>query len=331
MYTLIVYLYNVSFLLMYIRVVNTCSYTYKMTNMRIFYYILTLYVVWTVEATFAFGYDISRSGVGVSTVDLGYFFVRILLFAMGGISYVHIIQDALEAPVRWFYYLPVVSVVVINVVLLFGEDYTYMVPLGNSAKMLCTIVIGIIYLVQWHRKEEQNLPDGRWIAALTIVFMLVANLEQWYRVCVSGRFFLSSARNMVNITEDAYTVVMIVIILWYAKKEREKSKSKIIEEMVQNRMNEYLLRAEEYKESDKERQIVGFCRFYALTERETEILRMVLNGSSNQDIADELYITVGTVKTHIHSIFVKMNVERRSQLMKVFIDYVPQKEQSKNG
>lgn len=71
---------------------------------------------------------------------------------------------------------------------------------------------------------------------------------------------MSSARNMVNITEDAYTVVMIVIILWYAKKEREKSQSKIIEEMVHNRMNEYLLQAEEHKESGKEQQIEGYCR-----------------------------------------------------------------------
>lgn len=48
-----------------------------------------------------------------------------------------------------------------------------------------------------------------------------------------------------------------------------------------------------------------------LTDRESEILELIADGLTNQDIADELTIEVGTVKNHIHSIFEKLNLSNR--------------------
>ncbi|MBX3011449.1 MAG: response regulator transcription factor [Caldilineaceae bacterium] len=48
-----------------------------------------------------------------------------------------------------------------------------------------------------------------------------------------------------------------------------------------------------------------------LTEREREILNLIATGLTNQAIADQLFIEVGTVKNHIHSIFDKLNVSSR--------------------
>lgn len=48
-----------------------------------------------------------------------------------------------------------------------------------------------------------------------------------------------------------------------------------------------------------------------LTEREREILNLVAQGMTNQEIAVQLVIEVGTVKNHIHSIFDKLNVSSR--------------------
>ena len=59
---------------------------------------------------------------------------------------------------------------------------------------------------------------------------------------------------------------------------------------------------------------------YDLTDRETEILKLILEGKSNQEIGEELYITVGTVKAHVHSIFGKLDVSRRSQLISRFME-----------
>lgn len=50
-----------------------------------------------------------------------------------------------------------------------------------------------------------------------------------------------------------------------------------------------------------------------LTTRELEILDLIVAGGSNADIAGKLYITVGTVKTHVRNILSKLCVDDRTQ------------------
>ncbi|GAA0377887.1 response regulator transcription factor [Bacillus horti] len=50
-----------------------------------------------------------------------------------------------------------------------------------------------------------------------------------------------------------------------------------------------------------------------LTPRELEILCLIADGKTNQDISDELYIAVKTVKTHITNILSKLEVDDRTQ------------------
>ncbi len=52
-----------------------------------------------------------------------------------------------------------------------------------------------------------------------------------------------------------------------------------------------------------------------LTERESDILRLVAKGYSNKSIARELGITISTVKTHLRNIFRKLDVEDRAQVI----------------
>ena len=50
-----------------------------------------------------------------------------------------------------------------------------------------------------------------------------------------------------------------------------------------------------------------------LTNRETEVLHLIAEGLSNQEIADALYITLKTVKTHVSNILSKLEVSDRTQ------------------
>lgn len=50
-----------------------------------------------------------------------------------------------------------------------------------------------------------------------------------------------------------------------------------------------------------------------LTNRENEILLLIAQGNSNQEIADQLFITLKTVKTHVSNILAKLDVEDRTQ------------------
>jgi LuxR family transcriptional regulator, maltose regulon positive regulatory protein len=50
-----------------------------------------------------------------------------------------------------------------------------------------------------------------------------------------------------------------------------------------------------------------------LSERELEVLRLLEAGLSNRQIADSLVVALGTIKTHVHNIYGKLGVERRTQ------------------
>jgi DNA-binding NarL/FixJ family response regulator len=51
----------------------------------------------------------------------------------------------------------------------------------------------------------------------------------------------------------------------------------------------------------------------ALTERETEVLSLMASGRSNKEIAAKLFISEATVKSHVKSIFAKLNVVSRTE------------------
>jgi two-component system, NarL family, response regulator len=50
-----------------------------------------------------------------------------------------------------------------------------------------------------------------------------------------------------------------------------------------------------------------------LTKRELEVLTLIANGKTNQQIAQVLFITPGTVRVHVHTILQKLNVSDRTQ------------------
>jgi DNA-binding NarL/FixJ family response regulator len=58
-----------------------------------------------------------------------------------------------------------------------------------------------------------------------------------------------------------------------------------------------------------------------LNEREHEILQLIAMGLSNQEIADQLFLALPTIKTHISNLYVKLNVKSRTQAIKQAREY----------
>ena len=68
-------------------------------------------------------------------------------------------------------------------------------------------------------------------------------------------------------------------------------------------------------ESKKDLSLEEFYKYFEVSPRETDIIREICKGLSNQEISDKLFISLQTVKDHTHRIYIKTNVKSRVQLM----------------
>lgn len=82
-------------------------------------------------------------------------------------------------------------------------------------------------------------------------------------------------------------------------------------------LNLYLSKTSEMevdKEGDYETRFSRFVEKHEISKRESEVVRLISQGYSNQEISDALFISLQTVKDHTHRIFVKTGVRNRVQL-----------------
>lgn len=76
--------------------------------------------------------------------------------------------------------------------------------------------------------------------------------------------------------------------------------------------------AAEREAEDREQQIQRELQQYNLTQREQQVANLLLQGSSYEQIAEELYISKYTVKRHAHNLYQKVGVSAKVDLIKKF-------------
>lgn len=59
------------------------------------------------------------------------------------------------------------------------------------------------------------------------------------------------------------------------------------------------------------------CKKYGITKREREIMDCICEGKTNQQIADELFLSLQTVKDHTHRIYSKIGINSRMKLVQL--------------
>ena len=78
-------------------------------------------------------------------------------------------------------------------------------------------------------------------------------------------------------------------------------------------------------EVSSEEKMLRFCVQYELSPREREILRFILDGKTNCEIADSLFISENTVKYHVRNILKKTNCRNRNEIVTSFAGEETQK------
>lgn len=115
---------------------------------------------------------------------------------------------------------------------------------------------------------------------------------------------------LLNHAYELYLLFIALIFtglgIWLALKLM-KPKTKIETVIVEKPVYEKQYSAEELLAIETEKQKVG------LSSRELEVLQLMAQGLSNQEIADRLFLSLPTIKTHTSNLFFKLDVKRRTQ------------------
>ncbi len=110
-------------------------------------------------------------------------------------------------------------------------------------------------------------------------------------------------------------LILAAVFMFYQLKQKQ---NKI--EMMRMRMkiNEYIMQSNHSAENDKQQKnpVIYNSDQYDLTEKEKEVLLLISKGFTNKEIADKLFVSVNTVKTHTKNIYIKMDVRNRTEAAK---------------
>ena len=65
----------------------------------------------------------------------------------------------------------------------------------------------------------------------------------------------------------------------------------------------------------EEKSLLKAVEDFSLSEREADVLRLIADGRSNNDISEQIHVSLSTVKKHVYNIFNKAGVNSRAQLI----------------
>jgi len=130
--------------------------------------------------------------------------------------------------------------------------------------------------------------------SISLAFLLF--LLKWLEL----RFIIY--RHSFEIYIGAIALLFTTLGIWLALKlSKPKVKTVVIEKEV------YLSRRENFTPN------TSLISQFELSKRELEILSLMAEGHSNEEIAKTIFISLSTVKTHNQNIFAKLDVKRRTQ------------------
>lgn len=136
-------------------------------------------------------------------------------------------------------------------------------------------------------KNKQILVYG---VSLALLLLLLKWLE-WHFVIIQHSF---------DIYAGAIAVLFTALGIWVATKLISPKVTTVVIEKPVYTNGGFVL-----NESELER--------LRLSSREMEVLQLMANGLSNQQIAEKLFVSLNTIKTHSSNLFMKLEVERRTQ------------------
>ena len=172
-----------------------------------------------------------------------------------------------------------------NNIIWFKTGYKF-AAFWNATAFTCAIVLGYWYLARVWNTEKRTFTIGLLVFAsvgyLESIINFFSNIGTSFAVLTNERGFIYS-----SIPYVLYGIFLII----------------------------YFLRFPIPAPATNEEPSKDFLSKYGITDREQEIILKVIQGKSNEEIAQELVISLATVKTHLHNIYKKIGIDSRYDLL----------------
>jgi DNA-binding NarL/FixJ family response regulator len=145
-----------------------------------------------------------------------------------------------------------------------------------------------------------NLKKYKQVLLYALAFAMLVITLKWLEI----RYVL--VQNSFEIYAGAIALIFTALGIWLALKlAKPKVETKIIEKEV------FINNTSEFSFNEQAFLSLG------LSKRELSVLQLMADGYSNQEIADQLFVSLNTIKTHISRLFEKMEVKRRTQAVEL--------------
>lgn len=174
------------------------------------------------------------------------------------------------------------------------KTYGVLHPIYKVYVILYLVAMIGILVYSFIRKENRNV-----YVSLYLSFLVAINIGIWLvESILKSRFeFLSVS----------YVISEILLIMFYS----------IVKKFIdaQNTSPEPIKTVEYFDSRDSQAAADEFAQTDLLSKREREVMKLLLEGKKRKEIAEELFVTESTIKKHSASIYKKLEVENRKELL----------------
>lgn len=245
-------------------------------------------------STFNAGQTPTDSLVGLFLIAIG--FVALFFF-------VHLVLEA-RSPDKGSYSFATLFVVGVSVAFLFFMNASS----GIAYQFVCVVVYLLFELHVWtllaHIARDRHVPPSI-LYGLGLFFLFVGQ----FLSPIANGFVASLAQplQLGSVTEPIILMLALLtaVVLLATGSTRNGS---LFDEGSSSR-------DAVAPDEDRERQVDAIVRTYMLTDREGEIVAMLVKGRSLPKISESLYVTENTTKTHVKNIYRKTGVHSKQELM----------------
>ena len=117
---------------------------------------------------------------------------------------------------------------------------------------------------------------------------------------------------MMVLTAAILFSISFILFMWQMTKQMNTNASQILYDNLADDDSKDKIKTEESVKN------IDFVKKYNLSSRETEVMSLILEGDSNIEISEKLFISVNTVKFHMKNILKKTECANRNELLALY-------------